>query len=74
MRTTLNISFPDDLYLFISERVDAGSFASTGEYIRSLVRDDYSRCGGSKRERPTPRGPRRVHDMMIDPAKGSGEY
>ena len=74
MRTTLNISFPDDLYLFIRERVDAGSFASTGEYIRSLVRNDYSRSGGPKRERPRLRGPRRVHDLMIDPVNGSDEY
>jgi hypothetical protein len=36
MRTTVNISFPDDLYLFIRDRVDAGAYASVSEYMRAL--------------------------------------
>jgi Arc/MetJ-type ribon-helix-helix transcriptional regulator len=66
MRTTLNISFPDDLYLFIRERVETGAFASVSEYIRTMVREDYANSGGRTRERPKLSGPRKAKDLMVD--------
>ena len=66
MRTTLNISLPDDLYLFIRDQVEAGAYASISEYVRALVREDYSRSDVSKRNRPRTSGPRRVNDIMRD--------
>jgi Arc/MetJ-type ribon-helix-helix transcriptional regulator len=66
MRTTLNISFPDDLYLFIRERVDTKGYASISEYIRALVRDDRDKNGIiAKRRRPSEPVPQRVNDLMI---------
>jgi Arc/MetJ-type ribon-helix-helix transcriptional regulator len=71
MRTTPNISFPDDLYIFVRERVDEGSFTSVSEYIRALVRADYSRSEvtnrrGEKRRRTIARSTdvHRMNDLM----------
>jgi Arc/MetJ-type ribon-helix-helix transcriptional regulator len=46
MKRTINISFPDDLYVYIQERADDGTYASTSEYIRALVREDRVRNEG----------------------------
>ena len=36
--TTMNISLPDDLKTFVDQQVAAGSFASTSEYVRAVLR------------------------------------
>jgi len=74
MRMTLNISFPDDLYLFIRERVETGAFASASEYIRTLVREDYTNSGGRTRQRPKLSGPRKAKDTMAEFRVDHDEY
>ena len=51
MRRTINISFPNDLYVFVQDRAHDGAYASTSEYIRALVRADRERSEG-KAPRP----------------------
>lgn len=41
--TTMNVSLPDDLRVFVDEQVDRGGFGSTSEYVRSLIRRDQDR-------------------------------
>ena len=40
--TTMNVSLPDELKLFVDERVDSG-YGSTSEYVRDLIRRDRER-------------------------------
>ncbi|MFI5379041.1 MAG: type II toxin-antitoxin system ParD family antitoxin [Tepidisphaerales bacterium] len=44
MPTTMTISLPDDMKSFIEQRTKAGSFASSSEFIRQLVREDQKRA------------------------------
>ena len=37
---TLNVSLPNQLKLWITERVDAGLYASASDYLRDLIRED----------------------------------
>jgi Arc/MetJ-type ribon-helix-helix transcriptional regulator len=65
MRITINISFPNDLYIFIRERALDGSYASTSEYIRALVREDRVRNEGkTERTRPRRSIARKANDYM----------
>lgn len=41
--TTMNVSLPDDLKTYVDEQVGDGSFGSTSEYIRNLIRRDRDR-------------------------------
>ena len=36
--TTMNISLTDDLKTFVDQQVASGSFASTSEYVRAVLR------------------------------------
>lgn len=36
--TTMNISLPDDLKSFVDQQVSEGSFTSTSEYVRAVLR------------------------------------
>ena len=73
MNTTLNISFPSELYLLIRDRVESGAFSSTSEYIRTLVRDDFANSGGRARQRPKLSGPRKANDVMAEYMSGRDE-
>jgi Arc/MetJ-type ribon-helix-helix transcriptional regulator len=65
MRTTINISFPNDLYVFIRHRTAESAYASTSEYIRALVRADRERGPGGKRPRsPKHAVVRKANDVM----------
>jgi antitoxin ParD1/3/4 len=41
--TTINISLPEQMRLFVEEQVAAGGYSTTSEYIRSLIRQDNER-------------------------------
>jgi antitoxin ParD1/3/4 len=41
--STMNVSLTDDLREFVDAQVDAGSYSSTSEYIRDLIRRDRDR-------------------------------
>lgn len=41
--STMNVSLPDELKSFVDERVGAGGFGSTSEYVRDLIRRDQER-------------------------------
>lgn len=41
--TTMNVSLPDDLKIFVDERVTHGGYGSTSEYVRDLIRRDRER-------------------------------
>jgi Arc/MetJ-type ribon-helix-helix transcriptional regulator len=73
MRTTVNISFPDDLYLFIRDRVDAGAYASVSEYMRALVREDRSRGSDPKPKRRKTPAVRRANEVMAEYRAGHDE-
>lgn len=47
--STMNISLPEALRVFVSERV-VGRFGSASEYIRELIRDDQRRAAREKLE------------------------
>jgi len=65
MRITINISFPNDLYIFIRERALDGAYASTSEYIRALVRQDLVRSESKTgRSRPKRSIVRKANDYM----------
>ena len=51
MPSTMTISLPDELKAFVEERARAGSFASSSEFIRQLVREDQKRAEREKLER-----------------------
>ena len=67
MRTTINISFPNDLYLFIRDRTEDDAYASISEYIRGLVREDRLRNAGKQRPKPKkwPK-PQKINDIMAE--------
>lgn len=37
--TTMNVSLPDDLKVFVDEQVATGGYGTTSEYIRELIRE-----------------------------------
>lgn len=39
----MNVSLPDELRTFVEEQVRAGSYGSTSEYVRELIRRDKDR-------------------------------
>ena len=41
--TTMNVSLPDELRSFVDDQVNEGSYGSTSEYIRELIRHDFDR-------------------------------
>lgn len=41
--STMNVSLPDELKIFVDERVGHGGFGSTSEYVRDLIRRDQDR-------------------------------
>ena len=45
--TSMNVSLPEQLRSFVSERV-AGRFGSASEYVRELIRDDQRRAEQEK--------------------------
>ena len=40
---TMNVSIPDDLKTFVDSQVSEGSYGSTSEYVRDLIRRDQDR-------------------------------
>ena len=51
MPSSVTISLPDDMKDFIEERTKAGSFSSTGEFIRELVRADQRQAERERLEK-----------------------
>lgn len=41
--TSLNISLPDEVRSLVDEQVSSGRYASAGEYVTSLIRQDWER-------------------------------
>jgi antitoxin ParD1/3/4 len=41
--TTMNVSLPDELRSFVDAQVNEGSYGSTSEYVRELIRHDFER-------------------------------
>lgn len=41
--TTMNVSLPDELRSFVDTQVNEGSYGSTSEYVRELIRRDFER-------------------------------
>lgn len=41
--TTMNVSLPDELRAYIDEQVGGGTYGSTSEYVRDLIRRDRDR-------------------------------
>lgn len=39
----MNVSLPDELKSYVDEQVGDGSFGSTSEYVRNLIRRDKDR-------------------------------
>lgn len=50
----MNVSLPEELRVFVEERVGRDGFASTSEYIRDLIRRDLDR--------------QRLRDLLLDGA------
>jgi antitoxin ParD1/3/4 len=48
--TSLNISLPKALKVYIQGRVAAGTYSTPSEYIRGLIRDDQKRRAQEKLE------------------------
>lgn len=40
---TMNISLPDSLKSFVDEQVSKGSYGTSSEYVRELIRRDHDR-------------------------------
>ncbi len=40
---TMNVSIPDELRSFVDSQVSEGSYGSTSEYVRDLIRRDQDR-------------------------------
>ena len=40
---TMNISLPDTLKSFVDEQVNQGSYGTSSEYVRELIRKDQDR-------------------------------
>ena len=43
MRTTVNVSMPESLRLYLANRIKSSNYGSVSEYIRELVRADRER-------------------------------
>jgi antitoxin ParD1/3/4 len=41
--TTMNVSLPDELKSYVDEQVGDGTYGSTSEYVRDLIRRDRDR-------------------------------
>ena len=41
--STMNISLPDTLKSFVDEQVHQGSYGTSSEYVRELIRKDQDR-------------------------------
>lgn len=41
--STMNVSLPDELRTFVEQQVRTGSYGSTSEYVRELIRRDKDR-------------------------------
>jgi antitoxin ParD1/3/4 len=41
--TTMNISLPDGLKMYVDDQVSDGSFGTASEYVRALIREDQER-------------------------------
>jgi antitoxin ParD1/3/4 len=41
--STMNISLPDTLKSFVDEQVNQGSYGTSSEYVRELIRKDRDR-------------------------------
>jgi antitoxin ParD1/3/4 len=41
--STMNISLPDTLKSFVDEQVNLGSYGTSSEYVRELIRKDQDR-------------------------------
>ena len=41
--TTMNVSLPEELKIFVDERVTHDGYGSTSEYVRDLIRRDRER-------------------------------
>jgi len=41
--STMNISLPDTLKSFVDEQVNQGSYGTSSEYVRELIRKDQNR-------------------------------
>jgi antitoxin ParD1/3/4 len=41
--STMNISLPETLKTFVDEKVSGGSYSSSSEYIRDLIRKEQDR-------------------------------
>ena len=41
--STMNISLPDALKSFVDEQVNQGSYGTSSEYVRELIRKDQDR-------------------------------
>jgi antitoxin ParD1/3/4 len=48
--TTVNISVPDSMKVFIDEQVAKGGYSTTSEYIRQLVRQEAERVAQARLE------------------------
>lgn len=40
---TMNVSLPDALKAFVDQQVESGSFSTSSEYVRELIRKDQER-------------------------------
>ncbi|NTV76275.1 MAG: type II toxin-antitoxin system ParD family antitoxin [Holophaga sp.] len=40
---TMNISLPDPLKAFVDQQVDQGTYGTSSEYVRDLIRKDQER-------------------------------
>jgi len=41
--STMNVSLPEELRLFVDAQVDEGRYGSSSEYVRELIRRDQDR-------------------------------
>jgi antitoxin ParD1/3/4 len=41
--STMNVSLPEDMRLFVEERVAGGAYGTASEYVRELIRRDLER-------------------------------
>ena len=48
--TTLNISLPDNMKTWISQRVTGGDYSNISDYIRSLIRRDQEQLQANREQ------------------------
>ena len=48
--TTLNISLPDNMKAWISQRVTGGDYSNISDYIRSLIRRDQEQLQANREQ------------------------